>query len=121
MWKSKKFIIISVVVAVVVLAGASIGVAFAADNPPPPNAQNAQTARTQLMERVAQILGIDQSKLESAFQQAAKEQAGQKMDQYLKDMVGSGKITQQQADQYKQWMQSKPDFQLPRGGLPRGR
>ncbi len=113
MWKSKKFIIISIVVAVVVLVGASVGVVFAADNPP------AQTqpapVKDELTSRVAQILGIDQAKLESAFNQARKELAAQRLDTYLKKLVTDGKLTQQQADQYKQWIQSRPNIDLPGG------
>ncbi|OGO18483.1 MAG: hypothetical protein A2Z02_02560 [Chloroflexi bacterium RBG_16_48_7] len=115
MWKSKKFIIISIVVAVVVLVGASVGVAFAADNPPA-QTQTAPAGQDQLLARVAKILGIDQAKVESAFKQAQKELADQRFDQYLKKLVTDGKLTQQQADQYKQWIQSRPNIDLPGGG-----
>jgi len=32
------------------------------------------------------------------------------LDNYLKNLVDEGKITQEQADQYKSWWQSKPDI-----------
>jgi len=111
MWKSKKFIIISIVAAVVVLAGATAGIAFAADEQP----ANPDNGQVKLLARVAEILGIDQDKLESAFKQAAKEMAEQRLDQYLDKQVQDGNLTQDQADQYKQWLEAKPDIPLPGG------
>jgi hypothetical protein len=116
MWKSKKFItIISIVAAVVVLAGIGVGVVFAADNPPAQTTPATPTGQDELLGRVAKILGIDQSKLESAFTQARKEMSTERLDQYLKKLVTDGKLTQQQADQYKQWIQSRPNITLPGG------
>ena len=85
-----------------------------------------------IMARVAQILGIDQTKLQDAFIQAEKEQKAQALDTYLKNLVTQGKITQPQADQYKQWWSAKPNLPIGvpgqgpmmrpggmRGGMPR--
>ena len=105
MWRSKKFIIIAVVAAVVVAAGTMGGVALAQTG----SGSTGQTSQTTLMARVAKILGIDQTKLEDAFKQAQTEQRNEALDTYLKKLVTDGKMTQQQADQYKQWWQSKPN------------
>ena len=113
--RSKKWVIIGVLVAAVVLGGTIGGVALA------------QTATTNtnpgktLLARVATILGIDQQKVEDAFAQAQREMRDEALDAKLKALVDGGKMTQEQANQYKTWWQSKPN--LPDGfGMmgPRG-
>lgn len=105
MWKSKKFIVIAVLAAVV-MVGSVAGIAFAQTGA----ASNASTNTTNpLFARVAQILGIDQAKLESAFTQARQEQRDAALDQYLSGLVTAGKITQQQADDYKAWLKARPE------------
>ena len=47
--------------------------------------------------------------MEDAFAQAQSDMRNEALDNYLKNLVSQGKITQQQADQYKQWWQSRPD------------
>ncbi len=101
MWKSKKFIIIAVLAAVVV-AGSIVGVAFA-------DTGTGTTSANTTFARVAQILGIDQAKLESAFTQARQEQSDAALDKYLSDQVTAGKLSQAQADQYKAWLKAKPN------------
>ncbi len=114
MRKNKKLIIIAVVVGIV-LVGSLAGAAFA------------QTASTDgnsgktLLARVAAILGIEQQKVEDAFTQAQKEMQNEALDSYLKKLVESGKLTQEQADQYKTWMQSRPDVPLGPGFKMHGR
>jgi hypothetical protein len=81
-----------------------------------PSAQTAGTVTSSnniLIQRVAAILGIEQGKLQSAFAQAKKEQSDQALTDYLNNLVEQNKITQQQADQYKQWWQSRPNVPVP--------
>ncbi len=98
MLKSKKTIIIAVVVALV-LVGSITGVAFAQTG-----GTGADSGKT-LLGRVAKIMGVDQQKLESAFTQARKEIR----DERLQELVTQGKITQEQMNQYKKWLDSRPD------------
>ena len=98
MWKSKKTIIIAVVVGLL-LVGSITGVAFAQTG-----GTNTAPGAT-LLSKVAQKLGIDQQKLENAFTEARKEM----QEERLQALVTQGKITQEQLNQYKQWMQSRPD------------
>ncbi len=104
MWRRKKWItIIVMAVTLVLVAGITVGVAFAQTG-------TAQTDPTKtLLARVATILGIDQSKVEAAFTQAQKEMQAEALANHLKSLVDQGTITQQQADQYQQWWQSKPN------------
>jgi hypothetical protein len=104
-FKSKKFIaIISVLIAVIVL-GISAGVVFAQDEPEakPDNP---------ILTRVAEILNIDEQQLSDAFQQAMKEEREQKQEQYLQKLIEEGVITSEQAAQYKNWMDSRPDVPI---------
>lgn len=103
MWRSKKFIVAAVLSALVVV-GSIAGVALAQTG-----SAGAATDNNTLMARVAQILGIDQTKLQNAFNQARQEQRDQALDKYLQGLVSQNKITQAQADQYKAWVKSKPD------------
>ncbi len=107
MWHKKKWIIIAVAAAIVILVVGIIGgVAYAQTASPTPSG----TPKTTLMGRVAQILGIDQTKLENAFTQAEKEQRDQAAKARLDALVKQGKITQQQADDYLKWLQSQPNM-----------
>jgi len=114
--KRSKKLILSAVVAGVVLVTAIGVVAFA-------QADDAATGKT-LLSRVAAILGIEQTKVEEAFAQAQKDMQSEAMDTWLNALVADGKLTQGEADQYKQWVQARPD--LPEGfgmrgfGGPRG-
>ena len=104
MSRRKRFVIIGLLAAVV-LVGSLAGLALA---------QTGDTGQPKtLLARVAAILGIDQQKVEDAFAQAQREMRDEALDSYLKNMVDQGKITQEQADQYKSWWQARPDTLLP--------
>ncbi len=105
MWRSKKFIVIAIVVALVLGLGIS-SVALAQTG-----STDATSDNKTLLARVAAILGIDQQTVENAFSQARLDMRNEALDSYLKNLVDQGKITQEQADQYKQWWQSKPDME----------
>jgi hypothetical protein len=105
MWRRKKLIIFSVLAAVLLLVGTIGGVAvFAQNGSTSPSDSPGKT----LLARVADILGIDQQKVEDAFAQAQREMQEEALDDYLKNLVDQGTITQEQADQYKTWWQSRP-------------
>lgn len=106
MWRKKKIIILVTVLAVVLVTGSIGGVALAQTG----STGTGATGNT-LIARVASILGIDQQKVEDAFTKAQKEMREEALDTYLKDQVAKGKMTQEQADQYKKWLESKPDME----------
>jgi len=126
MSRRKRFVIISLLAAVV-LVGSLAGLALAQTG-------TGDTGQSKtLLERVATILGIDQQKLQDAVTQAQGQMQNEALDSYLKNLVDQGKITQQQADQYKSWWQARPETLLPgamgrnfgfhgfRGGMKGGR
>lgn len=109
MLRRKRFVIIGLLAALV-LVGSLAGLALA---------QTSDSSGKTLLARVAAILGIDQQKVEDAFAQAQREMRDEALDSYLKNLVDQGKVTQEQADQYKSWWQAKPDSLLP-GPFERG-
>ena len=74
---------------------------------------------TSFAARVAGILGIDQAQVEDAFKQAKQEMADERLQATLDAQVEAGRITQEQADEYSEWYQSRPDDGIGIG--PRGR
>jgi hypothetical protein len=127
MWRSKKFIIITVLV-VVALAGTIGGVALAqgnGDENPQPGARQAA-----LLERVCEIYyentgtTINADDLQNAFAQAQGEIREEALQNYLQGLVDNDKITQEQADELLDWWQSRPDVPVVPGfagqGMHRG-
>jgi hypothetical protein len=116
MKKNKKIIIIAVI-AVVVL-GATLGAVAVAQASDQPAATAASSNTTTIWDRVAAIYktntgtAIDSAALQKAFQQAQKDLATEARDKMLQKMVDSGKITQKQADDYKNWLNSMPGSAL---------
>jgi hypothetical protein len=112
MWRSKKFILIGLLI-VIVLGSTLGGIAIAQANDESTN--QTQTTETTLMQKVASIYekntgtAIDPTKLQEAFQEAQKEMMTAARDTFLQKLVDEGKITQDEADQYKAWLDSKPD------------
>ncbi len=75
--------------------------------------------------RVAAILGLDETQVESAMKQAAGQIQDEALQAKLDKMVESGRLTQQQADQYREWYKARPDSLAPGLGFggfggPRG-
>lgn len=105
MWRSKKFITTIALVAVV-LVGSTVGVVLAQDN-------GDDSQPKTLLTRVAGILGIEQQNIEDAFAQARSEMQSEALQNYLDKLVEEGTITQEEADEYSAWLQSRPDISLP--------
>ena len=61
-----------------------------------------------LIDRVARILGMDKQKLVDAFKQAGSEARQQGLDERLDKWAAEGKLTPDEADQYKAWIASNP-------------
>jgi hypothetical protein len=126
--------LIPVALSVVLIGGITGGVIAAADNGSSSTVAQNQTAdRYQaLLDRACAIyqektgVTIDSEQLKSALQQAQSEIRDEALKNRLQGLVDKGKITQQEADQYLEWWQSRPDIQVlllglggpgPRGGM----
>lgn len=113
----KKKLIITAVLCVVVLAAVLGGFAIAsADDEDTANVT--ASPRTDLLEKVAEIYeqntgtAINPVELEKAFQEAHTAMQSARLDQVLQALVEKGKITQEEADQWKAWWNSRPDNAL---------
>ncbi len=112
MRRTRKFILIGLLVAVVI--GATLGgIAIAQADDDSDN--QTSTRVTTLMEKVASIYekntgtAIDPAALQEAFKEAGQEIVTEYRDAYLQKLVDEGRITQEEADQYKTWLDSSPE------------
>jgi len=106
--RKKKWIIIGVLVGVLAIAGVAGGLVYAQASGSASSNQPSGSPGKALADRVATILGIDQTKVENAFTQAQKDMQDEALTNWLNSQVTQGKMTQSQADQYKSWWQSRP-------------
>ena len=121
MWRSKK-LIVAIVLAGVLLFGGLGGIALADDNEDEGHPGPAFGA---LWDRVAAILqddGVDvtSDQLKDAFTQAQGEMRTEAMQNRLQYLVEQGTITQEQADDYQEWREARPDGPMKFGGRAPG-
>jgi hypothetical protein len=105
MRRSKKIILIALM-SIVVLAGTIGGVAFA-------QTDEEVDQPTAVFDRVTTILNeqgitITSDQLKDAFTQAGQDIRDEALDKYLDKLVSEGKLDEQQALDYKAWLDSKP-------------
>ena len=121
MLRRKKLVMVAVL-ATAVLAGSIGGAVLAADNGEDSSPEAAIGA---LVDKVCAIyqektgVAIDQEALRDAFDQAQSEMRTEALETWLGSLVAEGEITQEQADEYLQWQQARPD--VPFGSGPGGR
>ncbi len=119
MFKKRKWIIMAVLaMAIVVVVGVMAGAAYAKSGN---SATTTQSDRQKVLaEKVAAILGLDTDTVEAALIQAQKEinaersaEALQAAKSRIDQMVTAGKLTAEEAAQYKTWLESKPNIDVP--------
>jgi len=125
MWRSKKFVLVALLAAVL-LVGSIGGVAFAQTENGDESQPKARCGA--LLDRVCEIYEqktgdvIDQEVLKDAFAQAQSEMRPEAiknrfemrpeaLQNRLQNLIDEGKITQEEADQYKAWLQARPDME----------
>ena len=99
---------------VVVMMAAAGGAIMAQED------EGKQSRFSAFAERVASILGLEADDVEDAMEQAKQELADEALDEKLAALVEKGTITQEQADEYEIWIESKPDGLMFRGWPRRG-
>jgi LPS O-antigen subunit length determinant protein (WzzB/FepE family) len=103
MWKDKKFIIISGLLVVLIALGATLGgIALSRQND---NIVRLPQVSIVLPEQAGNILQNI-----SLTPEERQERMNEALDNYLQKLVDEGKITQEEADQYKAWWESRPDI-----------
>lgn len=123
MWRKKR-LILAAVLAVALLVGITTAVAVAQSNG---NADQkkaqVQAKHDELLSKVGRIYqektgtALDIDQLKAAFAQAQRELKDEALDQFLQKLVDNGRLTQEQADQYKAWLDARPDAPLPLPGI----
>jgi hypothetical protein len=136
--QKRKWFIPVVVVSVLLIGGIIGGVVVAGDD-----SSSNTTAGNQAVDRYQALLdracaiyeentgvAIDSEQLKDALEQARSEIQDEALQSWLQNLVDKGKITQQEADQYIEWWQSRPNIKLalpglggqgPKGGMMWGR
>ena len=109
MSKRVKVFISALVVALLLTVGATVTVMAEGEEettPPPEVSENG------LLDRVADILGIEEEDLINAFNQARQEMREAAFVDRLNQAAKDGLITQEQADEILKWWQQRPDEAL---------
>ena len=115
MWRKVSFVVAGLLVAVLLITGvtamthAASPTDYKVDRPPcggPPFAGPRMDGA--MLDRVAEILKIDKQQLTDAFKQASAEMRQKGIDDMFAKWVSEGKLTEDQATQYKAWMAAKP-------------
>ena len=96
-------IIIPLSIAVVAVAIISFSIAFAQGN------EGGDSNAGKLATKVAEILGLDTAVVDDAIKQAREELRDEAIQKKLNALVEKGQLTQEQADEYLNWIQSKPE------------
>jgi hypothetical protein len=115
MWRSKKFILVVALVAVVVVGSIS-GVALAQDENGDDSGSEYQGVS--LWDRAFEIyqqktgVTIDSEALKDAFAEAQDELRITALQDRLANLVEQGRITQEQADELLKWEEARPDVTL---------
>ena len=100
--RRKRWIVISAT-AVALVFGVGGGVAMAQEHE-----RGGESKGRALVSRVAAILGLDEQQVQDAFVQARQEMHDEAIESRLEALVASGRMTQEQADAYKEWNESRP-------------
>ena len=130
--------LIPTVLSIVLVGGIAGGVMVAADDSSGTVDQQSQLAdrHEELLDRACAIYrdntgtAIDSEQFRAALEQAQGELQEKTLESRVQDLVDNGMLTQEEADQYLEWWQSRPDIQVPlpgvggpghRGGMMGGR
>jgi len=107
---SRKWVVTIMAITVILLMGTIGGIVSAQTPAPTVPAPTQSTGQDTLLARVAEILDVDQADLEAAIRQARQEMRSDAMKDRLEKLVEQGQITQEEADQYLEWWQARPDI-----------
>lgn len=123
MRKRKWFVPMVVVLSVLLIGGITGGIVAASDDSSSAEYQTQLADQYQaLLDRACAIyeesagVAIDAERLKDALRQARGELRDEALEDWLQNLVDNGEMTQEEADQYLEWWQSRPDVQIP---LPR--
>ena len=97
-------VLVAALVAVLLLTVAGTAMVMAQDEEPTPAPET-----NGLLARVAEILDISQEQLADAFEQARQEMRQETFLRFLEKAVKEERITQQEADEFLEWWEQRPE------------
>ena len=106
----KRYWLTGTIVAAVMVLGIMGGVAMAQET----SDEDGDSERQSFAARVADILGLDETTVQDAIDQARAEMQEEALQAKLDRLVENGHMTQEQADEYKTWIESKPEGLSPK-------
>ena len=113
----KKHWFIGIVVLMAAVIGLGSATVFAQES-------DGEASGLGLIARVANILGLEEQQVQDAFDQAQQELRDERFEemvgQRLDALVESGRITQEQADELREWYAERPDSFWLAGSSARG-
>ena len=111
----KRWIVSSILVGLLTagLAGGAVLAQATDSDSKNTDADGRSSPMSDVIARVAEILGVEQDEVEDAFDQAITEQAEQKASDGLAKLVEMGVLTQEQSDAYQTWLDARPDGAFP--------
>ena len=114
MWK-RKWLVLGILLPILIVGSIS-GVALADTE----SGDEGQTPEDRICEIYEENTGValDPEQLEGALDQARSEMRDEALESRVQGLVDEGTITQEEADQYLEWWQDRPDVELPG---PKGR
>ena len=131
MWK-RKWLILGILLPIL-LVGSISGVVLA-QTEGEDESQTPEDRHQAMLDRVCAIyeentgVALDPEQLKDALGQARSEMLDEALESRLQGLVDEGMISQEEADQYLEWWQDRPDVELPgpksrgfRGGMMGGR
>ncbi len=102
----KKPLVITCLTLAVILLGIFGGIAAAQGH----DQDKISRGSSMIPSKMAEILGIEEDRVEQAFKQAISETKDERIRNYLARLVETGKINQGQADRKLEWMKENPGF-----------
>ena len=123
--RKRKWFIPATLLSILLIGGIVGGVVAAAEDASGSSEDQSQmTNRYQaLLDRACAIyeeetgVAIDSEQLIAALGQARREMQEEALQNRLQNLVDEGHITQEEADRFLEWWQSRPDIKLPLPGL----
>ena len=99
----KRWLALTATIAILALGALMTGAAFAQEAD-----AGGDSKVGKLGARVAQILGLNETEVTDAIRQARTELHNEAAQSRVDEMVAAGRITQEQADEYIAWLESRP-------------
>ena len=101
---TKRWIIVLAITGVLATM-TTVGAVLARDN-----GSEGDPSRQSLASRVATILGLEEGVVQEALAQARRDIGDERFQKRLDRLVAQGRLDQEQADELRNWYESRPDY-----------